>query len=73
MHHTPPPTPAGRTAAHQTRRLRTWVAPALIAVLACVATACGGKSDTATTVALDRPVSSSVPADATLAIGDPVT
>jgi sulfonate transport system substrate-binding protein len=45
----------------------------MLAVLACVATACGGKSDTATTVALDQPVSSSVPADTTLAIGDPVT
>ena len=38
-----------------------------------MATACGAKSDTATTVALDKPVSSTVPADTTLAIGDPVT
>ena len=72
MHHTPPPTSSGRTG-RQTRRLRTWVAPALIAALACVATACGGNSDTATTVALDKPVSSTVPAETTLAIGDPVT
>ena len=38
-----------------------------------MATACGAKSDTATTVALDAPVSSTVPSDTTITVGDPVT
>src|SRR4051794_11565192 len=73
MHHTPPPTQPGRTGGPPPRSLRTWVAPAVLAVLALVVTACGAKSGAADTVALDKPVPATVPADTTLTIGDPVT
>jgi ABC-type glycerol-3-phosphate transport system substrate-binding protein len=54
--------------------VRSRVLLALVAVLACVATACGSKSDSAAdAVALDKPVSSDVAGDTTLTIGDPVT
>ncbi len=71
MHHTPPSPHAAR--AGRTTPRRHAVALALLAALALVATACGAKSDTATTVALDAPVSSTVPSDTTITVGDPVT
>ena len=72
MHHTPPSVPRGR--GRRARRLRRlWAAPTLLAALAVVATACGAKSDTGATVALDQPVSSTVPSQTTITVGDPVT
>jgi sulfonate transport system substrate-binding protein len=71
MPHTPPPTPVSR--ADRSTRLRSAVALALLAALACLASACGAKSDSASTVALDTPVSSSVPTGTTITVGDPVT
>jgi sulfonate transport system substrate-binding protein len=64
-----PPTPSRRERLARPRALLV-----LLAVLACVATACGTRSDAATdTVALDKPVSSDVPSGTTLTIGDPTT
>ena len=71
MHHTPPSLPTRR--ADRSSPRRSAAALVLLVVLACVATACGAKSDTATTVALDTPVSSNVPTDTTITVGDPVT
>jgi sulfonate transport system substrate-binding protein len=67
--------PASPTTPPRRERLaRSRALIALLAVLACVATACGSKSDSASdSVALDKPVSSEVPSGTTLTIGDPVT
>jgi sulfonate transport system substrate-binding protein len=74
MHHSPPPAPHGRAGrAGRSGSLHGAAALALLAVLACLVTACGGRSGSATTVALDAPVSSTVPSDTTLTVGDPVT
>ena len=68
-----PPTASPPSLSRRTRRARSRSLLVLLAVLACVATACGSRSDSATTVALDTPVSSTVPAGTTLTVGDPVT
>ena len=70
---TTPHHPLPTSRADRSTPRRSAVALVLLAVLACLATACGAKSDSATTVALDTPVSSNVPTDTTITVGDPVT
>jgi sulfonate transport system substrate-binding protein len=71
MHHAPPSLPTSR--ANRPTPLRGAAVLVLLAALACVAAACGAKSDTGATVALDAPVASNVPTDTTITVGDPVT
>ncbi len=68
--HLPPPPPSTGRARRSTPRHA--MAIALLAALALLATACGSNSGS-DSVALDKPVSSTVPGDTTITVGDPVT
>ncbi len=71
MSHHLPPSPGTRRTGPP---VRTWVAVALLAVLASLTAACSGSSNAATpALPLDKPLPTSVPKDTTIVVGDPAT